>query len=318
MSVARRALRNWRLKSLALAIAALLWVTMRLSDNRIDRLDLDRVEVRVESVDGDWRLRQAPSPPAVEMSLSGPMGELLRAGLANPAVVIRLDSVASEDTVLALSPDWVTGVDRSSVTVEDFTPSTVRLRFGRVGEEEIPVSMRSTGTLPDSLALLAEPRVDVLFVRARGPVDRLAAMETVFVEPFDLGRVSGSGSYSVRMDTVGLGLSVRPTEARVVVAAAPRRSRTLSGRPVAAPELGDAVVLEPMAVDLVLSGADALLDVAAASAAVRVGIALDASRVLEALADSAEVRVGLAVVGLPRWVEGAPVPDSATARRAGP
>ncbi len=311
-------LRNWRLKSLALAIAVFLWVTMRLSDNRVDRVEIPRVQVQVDHVDRDWYLRQT-HPASVEMGVSGPMGELLRARMANPSLVVRVDSVFSEDTVLTLVADWVSGVDRSRVTIEDFMPSTVRLRFGRMGEEEIPVSLPLTGSLSDSLALVADPRIDVLFVSVRGPVAEVDDLETVFAEPFDLGRITASGTYDVQMDTLGLGLDVSPMRARIIVAVAARVSRTLSGLVIKAPAgagQGGAFVLEPSEVSVRLSGPD---EHVAGAAPGEIGVELDVSarELIELLQGSSEIRVGLRIVGLSRWIEGALDVDSVTVRRPG-
>ena len=117
------------------------------------------------------------------MSVSGPIGELLRVAMSQPAIVVRVDSVLTEDSVLTLIPDWVSNVDRSSVTIENFAPSSVRLLFERNKEEEIPVSVRLIGTLPDSLAMVNEPRANLLFARVRGAASSVDALETVFLEP---------------------------------------------------------------------------------------------------------------------------------------
>ena len=60
MSLSGFIVRNWRLKIAAFVLAVLLWVTMRLSDDRVSRLTIPGVEVRVEQVHRDWYLRQAP------------------------------------------------------------------------------------------------------------------------------------------------------------------------------------------------------------------------------------------------------------------
>ncbi len=309
-------LRNWRLKITALALAVVLWVTMRLTDDRIDRLDISSVEVRVEHVHRDWFLRQQPSPPVVQMSVTGPLGDILRVAMSRPTIEIRVDSVLGEDSVLTLSPDWVTDVDRSSVSIENFRPSSVRLRFERNKEDEIPVTVRLTGELPDSLALVSEPRANLLFTSVRGAASVVDALETVLLEPFDLGGVTGPGRFEVALDTAGLGgLVVNPTSATLTVEVAPMRSRVLE-LPVEWPDAGPGLVLESPVVSVTLYGAEELLS-EADTTALRVLVGAEAAAVRIAVEEAGETRVPLSLVGVPSRVRGELGADSVTVRGSG-
>ena len=316
MSLPGILLRNWRLKITALALALVLWVTMQLTDDRIGLLSISNVEVRVEEVHRDWFLRQPPSPPAVEMSVTGPLRDILRVAMSRPVIVIRVDSVLREDSVLTLIPDWVTDVDRSSVTIENFRPSSVRLLFERNKEEEIPVTVRLTGELPDSLAMLAEPRANLLFTRVRGAASAVDALETVFLEPFDLSGVTGHGRFEVALDTTGLGgLVVNPTSATLTVAVATMRSRVLA-IPVEWPGADTGLVLESDVVNVTLYGAEELLS-AADTAVLRVLVEVDPATVRAAVEGDGEARVPLSLTGVPAWVRGVVEVDSVTVRGAG-
>ena len=312
MSVPGVLVRNWRLKIAALALAVLLWVTMRLTDDRIDQLSIPDVDVRVEHVHRDWFLRQPPSPAAVRMSVSGPVGDILRVAMARPSVVIRVDTVLAEDTVLTLVHDWVTDIDRNGVSIENFQPSTVRLFFERNREVEIPVTARLTGDVPDSLALVTEPRSNLLFTRVRGPASRVEVLETVFLEPFDLGRLTGPGKFDVPLDTTGLGgLVVNPTMATLAVAVAARRSRVLAPLPVEFTGASAALRPDPASVAVTLYGAEEVLG-RADTTGIRVRVAMDPAAVWEVVAREGRARVPLALSGLPVWVEGAAEADSVT------
>ena len=317
MSVPGILVRNWRLKITALALAVLLWVTMRLTDDRIDRLSIPGVEVRVEHVHRDWFLRQPPSPDAVQMSVSGPVGDILRVAMSRPAIVVRVDTVLNEDTVLTLMHDWVTNIDRTSVNIENFQPSMVSLLFERNQEEEIPVSVRLTGRVPDSLALVTEPRANLLFTRVRGPASRVEVLETVFLEPFDLGRLTGPGRFEVPLDTTGLeGLVVSPTMATLTVEVAARRSRVLAPLPVEFPNANAALELDPAMVTVTLYGAEDVLT-RADTTGIRVRVAMDGAAVEEAVAQVGQARLPLVLSGLPARVEGRVEVDSVTVRGAG-
>ena len=316
MSLSGLIIRNWRLKIAALALAMLLWVTMRLTDGRVGRLTIPGVEVRVEQVHRDWFLRQGPLPSTVQMSVSGPQGALARVAMSRPAMVIRVDSVLSEDSVVTLIPDWVSNVDRSSVTIENFAPSSVRLLFERNKEEEIPVSLRLSGSLPDSLAMVAEPRANLLFTRVRGAASVVDELETVFLEPFDLGRMTGSGRYDVALDTAGLGgLAVNPVSATLTVEVATRTSRVVA-LPVAFPGTAAELLAEPATVAVTLYGAEEVL-ARVDSSALGLRVATDLVALRSALEDAENVRVPLVLNGVPQWVEAVIGPDSVSVRREG-
>lgn len=318
MSMTGIVTRNWRLKGAALALAVVLWVTMRLSDQSVSLLTIPDVEVRVEHLDPNWMLTGPPSPDRVEMTVTGPMNELFRAAMADPVVVIPVDSAGREDVVLGLESDWVRNVDRTSVGIEGFAPSSVRLFFERNRLVEIPVSVRLTGRLPDSLALVSEPRANPLFAQVRGPASAVDRLETVFLEPFDLGGLAGSGRYGVGLDTIGLGpVTVSPTTAVLTVEAAPRQSWVVGQVAVEFPGADEGWFLDPEAIGVTLFGADLQLSAIDVDA-VRVAVAADAASVRLELERSGEARVAIAVSGLSRWVEGALEADSVTVQREGP
>ncbi len=309
--------RNWRIKLAAVTLAVLLWATMRLSDDRVSRLEIPGVQVRVDQVASDWFLKGDPSPATVDMTVTGPMGDLFRVAMAEPVVVIPVDSVGREDLVLELVPDWVWNVDRGSVAIEDFAPSTVRLLFEQYRVEEIPVSPRVIGRLPDSLALVAEPRANLLFAQVRGPASEVDALEAVFLQPFDLSALTGPGRFDVAVDTVGLGgLVVNPLSATILVEAAPRQSLALGPLPVDLALAGEDLVVEPAMVGVTVSGAGVLLD-AVDTAAVVVASPVDPQELRQEIEEAGEVRVPIEVRGLGRFLEGAADADSVTVRRAG-
>lgn len=317
MSFPRVFTRNWRLKLAALTLAVLLWATMRLTDDRVSRLEIPGVQVRVDQVASDWFLQGDPSPVAVDMTVTGPMGDLFRVAMAEPVVVIPVDSVAGEDLVLELVPEWVWNVDRGSVAIEGFAPSTVRLLFEQYRIGEIPVSPRVVGRLPDSLALIAEPRANLLFAQVRGLASEVDALEAVFLQPFDLSTLTGSGRFDVRVDTVGLGgLVVNPTSATILVEAALRESRVLGPVAVEMALEDEDLTVDPPMLEVTLSGAGVLLD-AVDIADVALGISIDPEDLQQGIEENGEMRVPVEVRGVGRFLEGSANADSVTVRREG-
>ena len=315
MSFPRVLVRNWRLKAAALAMAVLLWVTMRLRDDEPISLDIHDVAVQLaEGMDADWALAAPPSPSSVRLTVTGSHADLFRAGVARPVVVVPADSVPGEDWLSELNPDWVRNIDRTRVAVTDIVPSTVRLRFERNVSEWIPVSVRYAGAPPAGTALSADPAVSPVLVRARGPASVVDTLQAVFTEAFDLGAAAGAEPFAVALDVAALeGVAVVPDSAVVTILAGPRERRDLGLLAVELPDSGMAA--EPGAVAVTLRGtADALAAVDPASLHVRVG--LDPA-LLRAQAERGPVRLPVQIGGLPRWVDAEVGVDSVTVRGAG-
>ena len=320
MSLPSFLVRNWRIKATSLALATLLWVTMQLRDQAdTGRRDLGGVEVRVENVDPEWMALGGPSPATVVVGVHGTFGDLFRAALARPVVVIPVDSVPGEDSVFELEPDWVENLDQDRVAIDGFSPSTVRLRFERKTSEPVPVSYRTIGAVPDSLAMTGEMRVNPLFVQAKGPASLVDRLETVFLEPFDLAALTGSGRFDVAVDTTGLeGVSVSPSSAVLTVEAGTRGRRELAPLPVELPADAGELESTPHSVVVTLHGASALL-AEADTTALRVRATLDLEAARARLGAGEEVRAPIVVEGVPpdSWIEWTAPVDSVTVRRSG-
>lgn len=316
-SFPRLLVRNWRIKAAALALAALLWVTMRLRDDEPISLDIHGVAVQVsESMDAGWVLAGPPSPSSVRLTVTGAHADLFRVGAGRPVVVVPADSVPGEDWLAELNPDWVRNIDRTRVAVGDIVPSTVRLRFERNVSEWIPVSVRHAGAPPAGASLSADPTVSPVLVRVRGPASVVDTLQAVFTETVDLGAVEGPEQLAVALDVAGLaeaaGVAVVPDSATVTILAGPTEQRALGSLAVELPD--SAMTAEPSAVAVTLRGtADALAAIDPAS--LRVRVSLDPA-VLRAQAERGPARVPVVISGLPRWVDAEADADSVTVRRA--
>lgn len=321
MSLPGILVRNWRLKGISLALATLLWVTMQLRDEAdTGRRDLPNVEVRIENRDSMWVPLGEPAPATVSIGVHGTFGDLFRAALARPVVVIPVDSVPGQDSVFQLQPHWVEYLDQDRVAIDGFNPSTVRQRFEWTTSEPVPVSYRTIGAVPDSLAMTGALRVNPLFAQVRGPASVVDGLETVFLEPFNLGALTGPGRFDVAVDTAGLaGVSVNPSTAVLTVDVAARGERLLGPLPVEWRSGAEEVETEPASVVVTLHGAVPLL-AEADTAALRVVALLPAPEpgaTLARLDEGDELRAALAVEGLSpdSWLEWTVEVDSVTVRR---
>lgn len=306
--------RNWRLKLAALLMAVLLWATIRVG--AVSQQDLPDVDVRVENDDPNWVTLGSPSPATIQLGLSGPARDLFRVAVDRPVIVVPIDEVFREDTVIVLRTEWVRNADRPGVVIEDFTPSTIRVQFEQNQSASIPVARRTTGDLPDSLSLVEQIQVNPLFINVRGPASTVDEIEAIFLEPFDLSLVSSSGRYEVPLDTTGIGLRVTPSTVTLTVSVAPTQERTLGSRPVGLPTgESEGLEVDPPAVDVTVHGVPARLTETDTSA-VTVEVLIDPASI--DLVEGEERVFPVVVRGLPELLRGSVSPDSVIVRRAGP
>lgn len=303
--------RNWQLKIAAFFLAVLLWSVVRVG--AVSRQDLPGVPVRIQLTDPEWFAVGEATPAEVDIGVTGPARNLFRVALDRPSVVVPISQVSGGDTVVVLRPDWVRMSDRQGVAIEGFTPSTVRLRFERRRMAPIPVSLRLSGRLPDSLALLEQPQVSPLFSQVSGPASTIETLETIFTLPFDLTQIQASGQYNAVLDTTDLGTArVNPREATVSVRLASRATREVGVLPVSLPTTIRGFVVEPPEAQVLIHGARSVLEAVPLS---DIGLVVDPSFAFESLGPGDMATVAVRVTGLSNLVEGSAVPDSVSVRR---
>jgi len=305
--------RNWRLKIAALAVTVLLWATIRVG--AISRQDLPDVAVRVENDDPDWVPTGLPSPSTVQLSLTGPARELFRVAVDRPVVVVPIDRVLSDDSVIVLRSEWVRNANRAGVAIEDITPSSIRIQFERNEVASIPVSRRPEGSLPDTLSFVSAPQVNPLFTNVRGPASTVNEVEAIFTEPFDLSSVTSSGRFELPLDTAGVGLRVTPSVVTLTVNVAPTVERSLSPRLVQIPDRDQSSLelVDPSPLPVTIRGAEAVLE-EVDTAAVYLEVHIDP--LAREMVEGDEMYLAVLVSGLPDLVEGDADPDSVLVRRS--
>ena len=305
--------RNWRLKIAAFAVTVLLWATIRVS--AVSRQDLPEVAVRVENDDPDWVPVGLPSPATVQLGLTGPARDLFRVAVDRPVVVVPMDDVLSADTIIILRPEWVQNADRPGVSIEDITPSTIRVQFERNEGAAIPITPRPVGSLPDSLSFVAALQINPLFTNVRGPASTVAELETINTQPFDLSTVTQSGRFPVPLDTAGIGLRVNPAVTTMTLVLGPTVERVIGTRPIRPPERGgegleildDSVTVSLLGAAEVLEGVD--------TTGVFVEVADDP--LARDLAVGDDMYLALLVRGAPQRVRWVVHPDTVLVRRVG-
>ena len=156
---------NWRLKLSALGLSVFLWALVQGEPSNQEIFA--SVPVTVEVADTGWTTSGAPNPSTVELRLGGPAREIIRLAREGTSIRIPVGSVGSQDTVIVLRREWVELGQRSGLSVESMSPSTIRgapsrLILGRDGRRPaLRERLRAT------LARLLQPEREHLVVRLR-------------------------------------------------------------------------------------------------------------------------------------------------------
>ncbi len=155
--------------------------------------------------------------PTVRALVAGPRRELARLDGDPPVVRRVIDAdVADVDTIEIRAADVDVGA--ASVRVRDVQPRHIPLRFTVRAERVVPVAS-ALDIVPDTgVALLEAPTLQPATVRVSGPRERVRAVDSMFTVR---GRIVVRDTLSslVAVDTAGLGVTVDPTEVRVMVPA---------------------------------------------------------------------------------------------------
>jgi YbbR domain-containing protein len=207
---------DWALKLTSLALAILLWTTVRAESPR--SWVAEDIEVRVVNNDADWVLAEPPSPSTVQVGFTGPLSELLRTASNRPPVIVRVDEVNDTTEFFELSANGVSmppGTDNTRVT--EFRPAAVRLTFDPVSTRLIPIAIGVTGQPPAGFRLAGPPTVEPNVVRASGARRTLMRIDSLRLSPVDLRDRRSLDTMEMMIDTTGTGLIVSPRTVRVVV-----------------------------------------------------------------------------------------------------
>jgi len=310
--VPRVLIHNWRLKLAALGLSVFLWALVQTEPR--DQETFSSVPVLIEVADTAWTTSGAPTPAVVELRLGGPTRAIVRLDREGPVIRVPIASVGSLDSVVTLRRDWVVLGERAGVTIESISPSTIQVAFEPAVTRLVPVSMRVQGHVPNGLALASDVGLNPRRVRVRGPESRILGLDSIRLEPFELGRVRESGIFTVAIDTSGLaGASVVPSTATLGVRVEDFVERVLTEIPVQVDtEDGEAaVVSDPLTISVRLEGPRTLVT-AVDGSVLRVSVAPE---FLRGMMVGEERRVPVRIDGVPDLVTAAPGSETVTVRR---
>ncbi|CAN5732643.1 hypothetical protein BH23GEM11_BH23GEM11_00730 [soil metagenome] len=292
--------RNWTLKLSALGIAVLLWFSVRFEAR--NQQEISSVAVRVDLTDPAWVLADGSNPERVAVRFRGPALDLLRLSSDRPVVVIPIAEVGSSDTTLVLQTGWVRFGERPGVIVEAITPGTLNLRFEPLQRVVLAPALRFSGELPEDLAFSGLPEPTIREFRVAGPRSLTSGLDSIPMEPVDLGEVRQSGVIPARVDTARIsGIEVQPTALEVSIQVEAREELTfqLPAPPFPSPPGNEGIEGYPDSVTVTVSGAASLVRDLATGA-----LRLVAELPADLDPDADEFEVSFRLEGLPTLLRG--------------
>jgi hypothetical protein len=193
---------NWRLKLAALGLAVLIWAVVS-----SEQVTSQWIPVRVDPVvrDPEYVLSGAPEPAEVRVQFTGPGRELWELALDRPTLVLPLGDVG-ERRAFPVDPTMLRIPSGLAVRVQDIRPAIVRVELERLASRVVPVRARIGGRSMDRYVLDDSVEILPAEVRVTGPADRLAEIQSVTTERFEIvPETDSTFSRQVDIDTAGLG-----------------------------------------------------------------------------------------------------------------
>lgn len=212
---------HWALKLAAVALALLLWLTVRASTDR--RAVFRNVPVQVDVRDPDWRLVGRPDPQTVNVTVTGRTSELIALAANPPRIVLPVERVNDSTEAQVIPLHWVQiPRDLRTTRIIGLRPDTVRLQFERLESRTLPVSVRLRGDLPQGLALGLPISTTPSVVQVRGPGRLLEDLDSVPLRPVDVSGLRATTNIPAAVDTATLpGVRVSPREVNVLLRVVP-------------------------------------------------------------------------------------------------
>jgi YbbR domain-containing protein len=139
----RGIMENWKLKTLALAMAGLLWAVWS-----ADAITSNWIPVPVQVVVGDSRYRSTGTVThEVEVRFSGTGRDLLEIAVTRPPLVLTIDEATGETADYTLDPRMVRLPAPLAVSALEVRPRVLPVSLERIESRTVPVRPRIVDSL---------------------------------------------------------------------------------------------------------------------------------------------------------------------------
>ena len=248
---------NWPYKVAALALAVLLWFNVSANQDRIERSVSTPLEV--DNHDPEWVVVDAPRE--VRTTFRGLLGDFYDLPVNRPVIHYTFEDVTDSVVALNLDPSMVQYDRQLNVQPVAVLPRRVTVRFQRVVEARVPVTIDLSASAADGFTIVGPPIVEPETVTVRGAESEVRSVSFLETEPISAGDLRGptTRQLPVRLPSELGTLSVEPEQvlATLRVDSLVERRLRVRLRPVGAAASG--VILEPDVVDVILRGPDSIV-----------------------------------------------------------
>jgi YbbR domain-containing protein len=196
----RRLTENWKLKTLAVALAVLLWIVVSAEQITTNWI---WVPLEVQVADPSYQLAAAEVRD-VQVRFTGAGRDLLDLAVRRPPLRLRIDAVDDEQGVYRLEPRMVQLPGQIAVNPLDVRPSTVRLEFTRVDSRVVPVRVRTTELAGTGWTVVDTLRAEPDRVRISGPAAAIRGVTEVYTLPVELAPSEPVVERTVELDVARL------------------------------------------------------------------------------------------------------------------
>ncbi len=298
----RRITENWKLKTLALAIATLLWVVWS-----ADAVTSNWIPVPLQVRIGDARYRPVgEAAREVEVRFSGTGRDLLDVAVTRPPLVLAIDEVPGPNAEYSLDPRMVQLPSQLAVSALEVRPRTLPLELERIDTRVVPVRPRMIDALDPGWSLLDTLSLEPAEIRVTGPIAQVASLTEIYTQPFEVTNADTVLRRAVALDTVGLGsLELGATSVNVLGRVDRIVDRVINDVQI---DVMAGVTVSPAAVQVRLRGPERAVR-AIPAGSIRVVVPVD--RIPSMIAEEG-LPVPLRVVGVREGIAATVIPTQAT------
>jgi hypothetical protein len=250
--------RDIGLKAVALGLALFLWVTI--AERREVELTVD-LPLKYTDMPADM-IFTAEAPREAKARIRG-RGKFLRWRLDDVYFSINL-SAATEGMVTHVVSTGEAEIppDKEIVVLEVLEPKAIRVELDNLVTREIPVGVRLEGEVPDDKVMIGKARSDPAAVVVDGGEKLVEPMDSIMIEPVDLGQLAKKDQVEAMIDLSCLPYVTAAME-KVSISARieDRKELGIPSVPIEAPAgRGEKARLTPDSLDVVISGAESQVD----------------------------------------------------------
>jgi YbbR domain-containing protein len=250
---------NLGAKIIAVVVAMFIWFN---ASGQKEVIWLKMVPITLDNIP-DSLVITGNIPRQAEISITGNKRQLMLMGFKRLTLGIDLAQATPGRQRVSLSPRQIqlpSGIDRRNVRIIE--PLSLDLQLELLVTRRVPVTLSTTGTLPDDLILEGSFSITPSWVSITGPASVAQNIRSMATEALDQSKIKSSFERELPIMIGARQLDCDPDRVTVVVRVTGKGRRVLSNVPptVLVDSEDYSTVVIPSAVTLTLTGLQSVLD----------------------------------------------------------